>query len=88
MRRGQSLAKLMKLMAVFIVEFSEETDEMHLLTYRVKKVDIVLVKTTLFFQNLYAPSHLNFSEFFETSLRFFSLEFILPIIASGKQYLR
>lgn len=79
--------KLMKLMAVFTVEFGEETDDMHLLTYRMKGMDIGLVKTRLFFQNLNASSDLNFSEFFEAISRLFTQEFILSAIISRKQYL-
>lgn len=42
----------MKLMSVPVIEVGEETDEMHLLTYRMKGMDTDLVKTRLFFQNM------------------------------------
>lgn len=42
----------MKLMSVLIIEVGEETDEMHLFTYRMKGMDTGLVKTRFFFQNM------------------------------------
>lgn len=40
--------KLIKLMAVFLIGLGEES-EMHLLTYRMKRMYTGLVKTRLFF---------------------------------------
>lgn len=61
----------MKLMAVFIVEFGEQTDDVCLLTYRVTGMDMGLLKIRLFFQNLNAPSDLHLSEFFWDQLKIF-----------------
>lgn len=72
-------------MAVFLIGLGEES-EMHLLTYRMKRMYTGLVKTRLFFWNMSAYSDLNFSEFFEAISGFFTLESFLLAMISRNQY--